>query len=228
MTDFLYEFSPEISFIQCDGTVIVVQENLKTVIKPKSGIKLSSDVLKAVNWPDLGVNIKSESQGRGRKIDSIQYATIHNIVDQSSDIIFDDDGSGEIADIVSVKIDMQHKKIVFHLYHCKYSHGEHPGARVSDLYEICGQAEKSIMWNDNVLEIIQRMIERENSRQRSYGETRFEKGNLQTLNMLKKMVRAGYETEFEISIVQPGVSILEIINSMKQIILTRTTLQHPV
>lgn len=84
------------------------------------------------------------------------------------------------------------------------------------------------MWNDNVLEIIQRMIERENSRQRSYGETRFEKGNLQTLNMLKKMVRVGYETEFEISIVQPGVSILEIINSMKQIILTRTTLQHPV
>ncbi|MCM3129702.1 DEAD/DEAH box helicase [Paenibacillus provencensis] len=223
MTDFLYEYSPEISFIQYDGTVIVVQENLKTVIKPKSGIKLSPDALKAVNWPDFGVNIKSESQGRGRKIDSIQYATIHNIVDQSSDIIFDDDGSGEIADIVSVKIDMQHKKILFHLYHCKYSHGEHPGARVSDLYEVCGQAEKSIMWNDNVLEIIQRMIERENSRQRSYGETRFEKGNIQTLNMLKKMVRAGYETEFKISIVQPGVSILEITNSMKQIILATDT-----
>lgn len=37
--------------------------------------------------------------------------------------------------------------------------------------------------------------------------------------MLKKMVRAGFETEFEISIVQPGVSILEITNPMKQIIL---------
>lgn len=223
MIDFFYEYSPEISFIQHDGTVVVVQENLKTVIKPKSGIKLSSDVFIAVNWPDLGVNIKSESQGRGRKIDSIQYATIHHIVDQSSDIIFDDDGSGEIADIVSVKIDMKHKKIRFHLYHCKYSHGEHPGSRVSDLYEVCGQAEKSIMWNDNVLEIIQRMIERENSRQKNYGETRFEKGTLQTLNMLKKMVRAGYETEFEISIVQPGVSILEITNSMKQIILATDT-----
>lgn len=113
MIDFFYEYSPEISFIQHDGTVVVVQENLKTVIKPKSGIKLSSDVFIAVNWPDLGVNIKSESQGRGRKIDSIQYATIHHIVDQSSDIIFDDDGSGEIADIVSVKIDMKHKKLDF-------------------------------------------------------------------------------------------------------------------
>ena len=35
MTDYLYEYSPEISFIQSDGTIIIVQENLKTVIKPK-------------------------------------------------------------------------------------------------------------------------------------------------------------------------------------------------
>ncbi|RJG20500.1 DEAD/DEAH box helicase [Paenibacillus thiaminolyticus] len=219
MTDYLYEYSPEISFIQSDGTIVVVQENLKTVIKPKSGIDLPLDSLFAINWGILGVNIKCESQGRERKTDSIQYATIHNIVDQTSDIIFDDDGSGEIADVVSVKIDIEHRKVVFHLYHCKYSHGEHAGARVSDLYEVCGQAEKSIMWNDNVLEIVQRMIERENIRQRNYTETRFEKGDLQTLHMLKKMVKSGFDTEFEISIVQPGVSISEITNSMKQIIL---------
>jgi hypothetical protein len=39
----------------------------------------------------------------------------------------------------------------------------------------------------------------------------------------KAMVRAGYETEIEISIVQPGVSILDITNSMKQIILATDT-----
>ncbi len=223
MTDYLYEYSPEISFIQSDGTIIIVQENLKTVIKPKSGIGLPSDSLFAIDWKGFGVNIKSESQGKGRKTDSIQYATIHNIVDRTSNIIFDDDGSGEIADVVSVKIDNEHRKVVFHLYHCKYSHGERPGARVSDLYEVCGQAEKSIMWNDNVLEIVQRMIERENTRQRNHEETRFEKGDLQTLHMLKKMIKSGFETEFEISIVQPGVSIVEITNSMKQIILATDT-----
>lgn len=215
MTDYLYENSPEISFIQSDGTINVVQENLKILIKPKSGIELPLDSLFAIDWNGLGVNIKSESQGRKRKTDSIQYATIHNIVDNTSNIIFDDDGSGEIADIVSVKIDMEHRKVVFHLYHCKYSDGERPGARVSDLYEVCGQAEKSIMWNDNVLELVQRMIERENKRQRDYDETRFEKGDIQTLHMLKKMLKSGFETEFEISIVQPGVSISEITNSMK-------------
>jgi len=223
MIDYLQEYSPEISFIQSDGTIIIVQENLKTVIKPKSGIELPSDSFFTIDWNELGVNIKSESQGRGRKIDSIQFATIHNIVDQLSDIIFDDDGSGEIADVVSVKIDMEHRKILFHLYHCKYSDGERPGARVSDLYEVCGQAEKSIMWNDNVLEIIQRMIERENMRQRNYDETRFEKGDLEALHTLKKMVKSGFETEFEISIVQPGVSISKITNSMKQIILATDT-----
>ena len=219
MTDYLYEYSPEVSFIQSDGTIIVVQENLKTVIKPKSSIDLPTESFFAIDWNEFGVNIKSESQGRERKTDSIQYATIHNIVDQTSDIIFDDDGSGEIADVVSVKINEEHRKVVFHLYHCKYSHGKVPGARISDLYEVCGQAEKSIMWNDNVLEIVQRMIVRENMRQRNYNDTRFEKGDLQTLHMLKKMIKSGFETEFEISIVQPGVSKLEITDSMKQIIL---------
>ena len=37
------------------------------------------------------------------------------------------------------------------------------------------------------------------------------------------MVKSGFETEFEISIVQPGVSILEITDSMKQIILATDT-----
>ncbi|MFY3793318.1 hypothetical protein ACOQFO_16730 [Ureibacillus sp. MALMAid1270] len=79
------------------------------------------------------------------------------------------------------------------------------------------------MWNDNVLEIVQRMIERENIRKKNYDETRFEKGDLQKLQMLKKMVKSGYETEFEVSIVQPGVSISKITNSMKQIILATDT-----
>ncbi|MEC0276176.1 DEAD/DEAH box helicase [Peribacillus frigoritolerans] len=223
MTDYLYEYSPEVSFIQGDGTIVVVQENLMTVIKPKSDIELPLDSFFAIDWDEFGVDIKSESQGRGRKADSIQYATIHNIVDQTSDIIFDDDGSGEIADVVSVKIDKVNSKVLFHLYHCKYSDGELPGARVKDLYEVCGQAEKSIMWNDNVLEIVRRMIERESKRQKDYDETRFEKGDLQTLHMLKKMVRSGFETEFEISIVQPGVSIMKITDSMKQIILATDT-----
>lgn len=223
MTDYLYENSPEISFIQEDGTVVVVQENLMTIITPKRDIELPSSQLHEVNWSGYGVNIKVESQGRERKQDSIQYATIHNLVDLTADIIFDDDGAGEIADIVTIKINEEARKIQFHFYHCKYSSEDQPGARVSDLYEVCGQTEKSIMWNDNAVELIQRMIEREKVRVRDYNDTRFEQGNLETLFTIKKMIKAGFETNLSISIVQPGVSISKMSDSMKQVILATDT-----
>ncbi|MFL2079799.1 DEAD/DEAH box helicase [Marinilactibacillus psychrotolerans] len=219
MTEYLKEFSPEISFIQEEGKVIVVQENLQIIINPKKDINLSTEFIKMVDWKKFGVNIKRESQGRGRSSDSIQYATIHNIVDSNSDIIFDDDGSGEIADIVSININQEQKRVDFHLYHCKYSHGENPGARVADLYEVCGQAEKSIMWNDNTLELVKRMIEREKRYNKKYNASRFEKGDLKTLHMLLKMIQTGFQTIFNISIVQPGVSFTSITTAMKQIIL---------
>lgn len=219
MADYLKDYSPEISFIQEDGTVIVVQENLKTVIKPKRDMKLNPNYINRINWNRFDVDIKKESQGRERKRDSIQYATIHNIVDADSDIIFDDDGSGEIADIVSIAINQEQRIIEFYLYHCKYSHGDIPGARVLDLYEVCGQAEKSIMWNDNTLELIVRMIEREKQQKKKYNSTRFDKGDLKTLYMIKKMIQAGFQTTFRISIVQPGVSVAAMTPAMKQIIL---------
>lgn len=219
MTEFLKRNPPEISFVQGDGNVVVIQENLKTEIKPKSGIEFSHMTVLPLNWGEMGVNIKAESQGRERSSDTIQYATIHKIVDQSSDVIFDDDGSGEIADVIGIKINNENRSILFHLYHCKFSDDDLPGGRVKDLYEVCGQAEKSIIWNDNLLEFIQRMIERENKRKKGYDDTRIEKGDLQILYKLKRMITSGFESEFEISIVQPGVSVQMITSSMKQILL---------
>lgn len=57
-------------------------------------------------------------------------------------MIFDDDGSGEIADIVAFA--EKDDEIILELYHCKYSNGKTPGGRINDLYEVCGQTEKSV------------------------------------------------------------------------------------
>lgn len=148
---FLKNNPPEISFINENGHIIVVEENLKIEIKPKGDIGIESLDIICVDWVEMNVDIKSESQGKSRNKHSIQYATIHNIVDQSSDIIFDDDGPGEIADVVGIKIDLEKRTIIIHLYHCKFSERNLPGGRVNDLYEVCGQSEKSIIWNDNPL-----------------------------------------------------------------------------
>lgn len=67
------------------------------------------------------------------------------------------------------------------------------------------------------------MIKREQIRQENYNDTRFEKGNIETLNILKKMIKSGYDTEFNVAIVQPGVSIAKLSDSMKQIILATDT-----
>jgi len=216
--DFLKNNPPEISFINENGHIIVVEENLKIEIKPKGDIGIDSLDIICVDWVEMNVDIKSESQGKSRNKHSIQYATIHNIVDQSSDIIFDDDGPGEIADVVGIKIDLEKRTIIIHLYHCKFSERDFPGGRVNDLYEVCGQSEKSIIWNDNPLALVNRMIERENKRLKDHDDTRIEKGDIQTIHMLKQMLTSGFKTEFEISIVQPGVSIEKITPPMKQIL----------
>lgn len=193
LADYFKQYSPMISFIQDDGNVILVQENLATTLKAKSNLEFSSRMLHAIDWGKLGVDIKVESQGKSKKTNSIQYATIHNIVDQTSDVIFDDDGSGEIADVVSIKIDQKNLNVKFHLYHCKYSDGANSGGRVKDLYEVCGQAEKSILWCDNRLNLVQRLIERENNRIKDSGVSRFENGDLKTLHMIKKMLKSNFE-----------------------------------
>ena len=218
MTEFFKKNPPQISFINKDGNIIIVEENFKVEIKSKGDIGIDSLDIVCTDWMKMGVDIKSESQGRLRNKQSIQYATIHHIVDQSSNIIFDDDGSGEIADVVSIKIDSEKQVILIDLYHCKFSAGDLPGGRVKDLYEVCGQSEKSIMWNDNPIELVNRMIERENKRWKEYNDTRIEKGDIQTIHMVKTMLTSGFETEFRISIVQPGVSMKKITPSMKQIL----------
>lgn len=219
LEDYFKDCSPEITFIQEDGSVVIVQGNLKVLVKQKKNLVFPSKSLIQVDWSKYKVDIKKESQDRDRKKDTIQYATIHNLVDQNSNIIFDDDGSGEIADVISIKTDVEKRKLDITFYHCKYSHGKRPGSRVADLYEVCGQAEKSIMWNGNVIELIKRMIFRENQRKTKFDDTRIELGNIEFLYAIEKMAKSGFETELKIAIVQPGVSISKISSEMNQLLL---------
>ncbi len=120
------------------------------------------------------------------------------------DIIFDDDGSGEVADIVSLKAagDELHKQ----QKQCKYSHRNEAGVRVGDFYEVCGQAQKSVHWRREVKRLFERLKLREQGRQRNYATTRFEKGDLQKLDELRRRSRFLFP-RVEIFIVQPGLCV---------------------
>jgi hypothetical protein len=63
---------------------------------------------------------------------------------QSFDVLLDDDRANQAADLVGLEVVGGELHIT--LVHCKFSSESTPGARVADLYELCGQAMRSAKW----------------------------------------------------------------------------------
>ncbi len=208
MTEFFNEFPPHIKFVDqsmLEGNLLV---KITTTPPVFNGERIQV-------WDWHGIDIHKESQGIGRNKESIQFRVIQNLVaaDHFS-VIFDDDDAGEIADVVS--INDSNDKISIQFYHCKYSHGDNPGARVADLYEVCGQAEKSIKWCQEPRAIIDRLLKREAERVQS-GGTRFEVGSPRKLQEIKNKMRI-FPTHIEIFIVQPGINSIALTDDMIRIL----------
>ncbi len=190
-----------------DPPIIRFADNsyLENNIYVGSGIELPVPFQKEMIevWDWSGINLAKESQGIEKRTDSIQYAVIAELKQDGYDILFDDDGAGEAADVVAIKT--QDRRLSVEFYHCKYSHGGMPGARIDDLYEVCGQAQKSIHWKEDIKRLIQHLKRREIKRGNFAKPTRFEAGDMATLSSIEKMARF-FPSEFKIFIVQPGVS----------------------
>lgn len=90
------------------------------------------------------------------------------------------------------------------LYHCKFSSTDTPGARLGDLYEVCGQAQKSARWRDRPNRMFTHMLKRE-KRRLERDRARFELGTAASLKKLKASWQ-DYRYEFDVRIVQPGLS----------------------
>jgi superfamily II DNA or RNA helicase len=158
---------------------------------------------KIENWDWQGINLRKESQGINKSQDSIQYKVINELKKKSYDIIFDDDGSGEASDVVAIKVIETILQV--ELYHCKYSNKSEPGKRISDIYEVCGQAQKSIHWAEKPTELFNHLQRREPKNRKGMKTSRFEVGEMERLFRLKEMSRLK-RVEFRIYIVQPGLS----------------------
>ena len=181
--------------------------------------------LETKDWKALGVDITKESQFDKTKTilreDSIQFKLIQELgQDADYKIIFDDDDKDEISDIVGIKyFENDYSKIVFDLYHCKFSKKRIPGARIDDLYTVCGQAQRSFHWKHRVENLIHHLRERENQRLNKDKPSRFCKGGSEELFIVQKMIESGMCTAiFNIYIVQPGVSKKQITNEQLKLL----------
>lgn len=210
--DYFYEHPPTIRFH--DGSWL---EGNEFAEYSYTGSPYDTKNIDTRDWHN--VNIKQESQGLSKEVNSIQYYLINELKSKKFDIIFDDDSAGEIADIVTIKESSINKKIEIGLYHLKFSKGLVPGARIDDLYEVCGQAQKSIVWiGVGGYKLLKRLREREHKRLSKSTISRFEVGSLELLNNLINKSKRDYECEFKVFIVQPGISINKITSQQLELL----------
>ena len=156
--------------------------------------------LTPLDWD--GVNIRKESWGEDRDPNTVQGRAMARVLEGTWDVVLDDDGSGEVADIVALReVD---GTLVIQLTHCKFSSENQPGARLADLYELSGQAQRSAGWRRNTERMLQRLIRRERTRAAS-NRTGFVHGTIDDLQRLYERSEA-LRPRLDIVMAQPGLS----------------------
>lgn len=201
--EFFQEHPPVVWFV--DGASL--EGNTFTPLKTKYA-PYARERIAAWDWS--GVDLRRESQGAEKAPESIQFRVIEELKKKDYDLIVDDDGPGEAADIVTIKLSSSApsgKFVAIEFYHCKYSKAV-PGRRIEDMYEVCGQAQKSIRWmysHEKQVELFTHLLRREHDRRAKYGASRIEVGDDDRLIAIREMSRA-FSITLRIFIVQPGIS----------------------
>lgn len=201
--EYFSNYPPLVQFIdlsELDGNLLIVPKSKSELVFPKERFE---------SWQWRGVDIEKESiwkNGNERK-DSIQWKVAQQFIAGGFDIVFDDDGAGEAADLVCFKEEKEHIRLV--LVHCKFTKGSTPGGRVKDVVEVSSQAVRSAKWKWKFKDLCRHILTREKKLKTEKRSTRFIKGGNTDLNSFIRMCRFK-EIRPEIIIVQPGISIKKI------------------
>jgi superfamily II DNA or RNA helicase len=138
-------------------------------------------------------------KGQSRE-NSVQEYMMRRLVERGAKIVFNDDNSGESADIIAV---FQEAGLIrFELVHCKYSK-EKAGSRINDLFEVSGQAIVSLRYKWKPEELLKHM-DRRNGTGTLKGK-RYYYGDKQDNEQIRKALRYT-NVSFEFAIAQPGVT----------------------
>jgi hypothetical protein len=129
---------------------------------------------------------------------SVHAAVEARLRDGPSAMVYYDHGTGEIVDFVA--LERRNGRLLVQLYHCKGAAGTAPGHRLADIYEIIGQAVKSVTWA--LKQRISASIRRRFTQQ--IGSHRFVKGDLDAIEALLEATTAA-QIDFEFIAVQPGL-----------------------
>lgn len=171
---------------------------------PNEGeLHYDADFITVFDWKGYNVDITKEFyKSEEEKIDNGSKESIHEGLNAylhkiDLDIIVYDHGPGEIADFITLKENDGSIDIEF--YHAKKSGGNDEGDRVNDVYDVCGQANKSLVWTTNKPTFLTKLANRVEGKE----DTKFLKG---TLDDCRKILSKAKILKFVIHVVQPGIT----------------------
>ncbi|MHC8362655.1 DEAD/DEAH box helicase [Pseudomonas sp. LS2P72] len=166
-------------------------------------IKLPKKLLSTWDWGNT--RIQKESMGKALDLDTVQGFTYKKI-EEKYQIVFNDDGAGEIADLVG--INEKDDRIEVDFYHCKYCGATKgkaaPGGRVTDTYEVSGQTSRSVKWLHSGEALFSQLVSRY-SKSKEIGFNRILKGDISQIDLLRYKCR-DKELVIGFYIVQPAIS----------------------
>ncbi len=171
--------------------------------------QIPTDRIESLNWENVKYTIESLYKSSEKRDNSIQEYMMKRLINQGAKVVFNDDNSGESADIVAIFL--EEELIRFEMVHCKYSKAS-SGARLSDLYEVCGQAIVSLRYKWKPEELLKHM-ERRNGAGVLKGK-RFYHGNVSDVDDIRKALKYT-NVQFEFAVAQPGVEKSHISQDMR-------------
>lgn len=196
LQDFFGEYPPTFWF--ADGSSLLGNEYAEL---PRQPDPFPRNRIEAWNW--TGTNIRVESQGVDRISSSIQFRVIQEVRKRNAVVVFDDDDSGESADVVVI---FEHEdRIEVEFWHCKFSMDDRAGYRIKDLYEVCGQAQKSVHWLEKPRDLFTHLMRRDPRRNKGRESTRYESGCEKDLLRIREKSEC-MRTTLSVFVVQPGLS----------------------
>lgn len=175
-----------------------------------------SNIIEGVDWKYYDTNLKLEF----RKNDSDTRVSIQDALykileaDEKFKYIIYDHGSGEMADYITIY--ETDNELVVELYHVKKMGSSSYNNSVGDVYEVSGQAIKSVTWFTTKGKLLEKFTSRHNA-----GHCIVKKGgNFKT--MIKEIKTSGKVLRGCICIVQPGIKKSKAIPARIQEVLAAT------
>jgi len=199
LRDFLEEEPPTFWFADGSSLTGVKYVKLPRQLEPFPRARIEP-------WTWAGTDIRTESQGIGRNPLSIQYRVISEMKNRQLSVIFDDDDAGESADIVGIL--EADERIEVEFWHCKFALDDKPGARIKELYEVCGQAQKSIRWLEKPRDLFTHLMRREPRHYKGEESTRYERGSVNDLLRIREKAES-QRMPLRVFLVQPGLSMAQ-------------------